>query len=71
MTKNEETRLRNLEAKRDAGKPLKPLDWHYLNKLTLMRNQENGSNDHRAAFSPDEGRLHSSRKPDLRAQGVR
>ena len=61
MTKNEETRLRNLEAKRDAGKALKPLDWHYLNKLTLMRDKENASIVDRAAFSPGEGRLYSSR----------
>jgi|SRR5687768_15726060 hypothetical protein len=41
MTKNEQTRLRNLTAKKVAGKQMKPLDIYYFNKLTSKKT-ENG-----------------------------
>jgi hypothetical protein len=40
MRKNEETRLRNLQAKQAQGKQLKPLDLHYLKALAQKQEAE-------------------------------
>jgi hypothetical protein len=40
MTKGEETRLKNLQAKKAAKKKLRPLDVYYLKKLEAMKRAE-------------------------------
>lgn len=42
MTKGDETRLRNLQAKKAAKKILTPLDNRFLKKLTAQKLAENG-----------------------------
>ncbi len=48
MTKNEETRLRNLQTKQAQGKTLKPLDLHFLNTLGKKKRSEGQGLDHRS-----------------------
>jgi len=52
MTKGEETRLRNLQAKKLANKKLTPLDLHFLKKLAAKKKQE----DSGLVLSNSEGR---------------
>ena len=40
MTKGEETRLKNLQAKKAAKRKLTPLDLHFLKKLEAMKRKE-------------------------------
>ena len=47
MTKNEETRLRNLQTKQAQGKRLKPLDVHFLNTLGEKKKSEEQELDYR------------------------